>query len=187
MLAADLYQRMYNSPATDGGALEVAGAIIDEAVKMEAWLTEKYGKDDDCYLDRLDEYEGMMVEKYRLRLPEVTEPEELDFYSVEPDGLGGKQIHIFGSCTCCEDMGEGAWRNEEYTGFIEPLSGFIEHMKQDEDYVGNKAAELNQYVGDYNDEGMADVINHYFDGHTADRRLAYAEITMDTPCGNYIA
>ena len=187
MLAADLYQRMCEGPAVDGGALEVAGAIIDEAVKMEAWLTEKYGEDDDCYLDRLDEYEGMMVEKYGLRLPEVTEPEEADFYSVEPDGQGGRQIHIFGFCTCCEDMGEGAWRNVEYTGFIEPLSEFIEHLKQDEDYVDNKALELNEYVGEYNDEEMADIINHYFNGHTADRRLAYAEITMDTPCGNYIA
>lgn len=58
MLSADLYQRMYNSPETDGGAQEVAGAIIDEACRMEVWLTEKYGEDDDCYLDRLDEYEG---------------------------------------------------------------------------------------------------------------------------------
>ena len=66
MLAADLYQRMYNSPETDGGALEVAGAIIEEAVNMETWLTEKYGDDDDCYLDRLEEYEAMMVKKYEL-------------------------------------------------------------------------------------------------------------------------
>lgn len=35
MLAADLYQGMYNSPATDGGALEVAGTVIDEACRME--------------------------------------------------------------------------------------------------------------------------------------------------------
>lgn len=66
MLAADLYQGMYNSPATDGGAQEVAGAIIDEAVKMESWLTEKYGKDDDQYLDRLEEYETLLKKKYGL-------------------------------------------------------------------------------------------------------------------------
>lgn len=66
MLAADLYQRMYNSPATDGGALEVAGTVIDEACRMEAWLTEKYGEDDDAYLDRLDEYESLLMEKYEL-------------------------------------------------------------------------------------------------------------------------
>ena len=60
MLAADLYQGMYYSPATDGGALEVAGAIIEEACRMEAWMTEKYGKDDDQYLDHLDEYETLL-------------------------------------------------------------------------------------------------------------------------------
>ena len=65
MLAADLYQRMYNSPATDGGALEVAGAIIDEACRMETWLTEKYGEDD-AYLDRLEEYESLLIKKYGL-------------------------------------------------------------------------------------------------------------------------
>lgn len=66
MLAADLYQRMCEGPAVDGGALEVAGAIIDEACHMEAWLTEKYGEDDDCYLDRLDEYESLLIKKYGL-------------------------------------------------------------------------------------------------------------------------
>ena len=66
MLAADLYQRLYNSPATDGGALEVAGAVIEEACRMEAWLTEKYGEDDDQYLDRLEEYESLLMEKYGL-------------------------------------------------------------------------------------------------------------------------
>ena len=46
--------------------LEVAQTIIDEAVKMEQWLVEKYGEDDDEYLDHLDEYEKMLAEKYEL-------------------------------------------------------------------------------------------------------------------------
>jgi len=188
LLAADLYQRMYNSPKTDGGALEVAGTIIEEAVQMEAWLVGKYGEDDEEYLDRLEEYEAMVVQKYDLRLPKVTEPEEMEFYSIEPDGQGGKQIHVWGYCyTEGDDQGEGPWRSVEYTGFIEPLQEFIDHLKQNEDYVDNTAAELNQYIGDYTDEGMADVINHYFCGHTANRRLGYSEITIDTPCGDYIA
>ena len=66
LLAADLYQRMYNSPETDGGSPEVANVIIDEACRMEKWLVKKYGKDDDSYLDRLEEYEAMMVKKYEL-------------------------------------------------------------------------------------------------------------------------
>ena len=65
MLAADLYKRMYDSQV-DGGSLEVANVIIDEAVKMEKWLVEKYGPDDEEYLDRLEEYEAMMVKEYGL-------------------------------------------------------------------------------------------------------------------------
>lgn len=124
---------------------------------------------------------------HRLRLREVTEPEEMEFYSIEPDGKGGKQIHVLGYCYEGEDDGEGEWRNVEYTGFIEPLQEFIEHLKEDEDYVDNTAADLNQYIGDHTDEGMADIINHYFCGHTANRRLSYGEITEDTPCGDYVA
>lgn len=66
MLAADLYKRLYDSEAVQGGALEVAGELIEEAVNMESWLTKKYGEDDDCYLDRLEEYEEMMKEKYAI-------------------------------------------------------------------------------------------------------------------------
>lgn len=122
------------------------------------------------------------------RLPRVTEPEEMEFYSIEPDGKGGKQIHVLGYCyTEGDDQGDGPWRNVEYTGFIEPLQEFIDHLKQNENYVDETAADVKQYIGDYTDEGMTDVINHYFDGHTANRRLHYSEITIDTPCGDYIA
>ena len=38
----------------------------EEAVKMEKWLTEKYGEDDEEYLDRLDEYEAMLEKEYEL-------------------------------------------------------------------------------------------------------------------------
>ena len=181
MLAGDLYQRLYDS-RVDGGALEVAGTIIEEAVQMETWIVGKYGEDDEEYLDRLEEYEAMMVQKYDLRLPKVTEPEAMEFYSIEPDGQGGKQIHVWGYCYT-----EGPWRNVEYTGFIEPLQEFIDHLKQNENYVDDTAADVKQYIGDYTDEGMADIINHYFCGHTANRRLHYSEITIDTPCGDYIA
>ena len=187
MLAADLYKRVYDSQ-TDGGALEVAGIIIEQAVKMEAWLTAKYGEDDDQYLDRLEEYEQHVAIELGLRLPEVTEPKEVEFYSIEPDGQGGKQIHVWGYCyTEGDDQGEGPWRNVEYTGFIEPLSEFIEHLKQNENYVDNHASELTQYIGDYYDEGIVDIINHYFNGYTADRELYYSEITIDTPCGDYVS
>lgn len=187
MLAADLYQRIYNETSIGGDALTVAGMFIEEACKMEDWLTKKYGEDDEEYLDRLEEYEAMMEKEYGLRLPEETDAKEYEFYSIEPDGKGGKQIHVFGYCyTEGEDNGEGPWRNVEYTGFIEPLQEFIEHLKQDDNYVDNHASELNQYIGDHTDEQVVEIINHYFDGHTANDVLHYSEITADTPCGDYV-
>ena len=78
MIAGDLYQKFYNAASTPGGSLEVANVIIDEAVKMEKWLTEKYGPDDEEYLDRLDEYEKMLEEKYELPKPKEPEPWTFD-------------------------------------------------------------------------------------------------------------
>ena len=114
------------------------------------------------------------------------EPQEVEFYSISCNEGGIKYIHIFGYSYIGEDNGEGPWRNVEYTGFIEPLQEFIEHLKANEDYVDNTAANLNQYMGDYTDEGMRDIMNCYFNGHRADRLLNYSEITMDTPCGDYM-
>lgn len=116
----------------------------------------------------------------------VTEPQELEFYSIENDGKGGKEIHIFGYLYAGEDNGEGSWRNVEYTGFIEPLEDFINKFAEDADYVDNTACELNQYIGDCTDEEAVDIINHYFCGHPANYRLPYDKITMYTPCGNYV-
>lgn len=187
LLAADLYQRMYNSPDTDGGSQEVACNIIEEAVMMEQWLTKKYGKDDDSYLDRLEEYERMMVAKYDLRLPQVTEPKEVEFFSIEDDGHGGKQIHVWGyTYTEGDDQGDGPWRNVEYTGFIEPLQEFIDHLNAEENYVDNHASLLTQYISDHTDEEIVDIINFYFCEHTANDVLRYSEITIDTPCGDYM-
>lgn len=78
MLAGDLYRRFYNAPTTPGGSLEVANVIIDEAVKMEKWLTEKYGPDDEEYLDRLEEYEAMLEKEYDLPKPKEPEPWTFD-------------------------------------------------------------------------------------------------------------
>ncbi len=118
----------------------------------------------------------------------VTEPMELEFYSIEDDGQGGKDIHVFGYLYANgEDNGEGEWRDVEYTGFIEPLEDFIRHYAEDDSYVDNTAGDLNQYIGDCTDEEVVDIINHYFCGHPADYRLPYSEITADTPCGNYVA
>lgn len=186
LLAADLYQRMYDDAQFEGGSLEVAQLIIDEAVKMEQWLTKKYGKDDDSYLDRLEEYERMMVAKYDLRLPQVTEPKEMEFFSIEDDGKGGKQIHILGYTYASDNDTEDYWRVAEGTFIIIPLQEFIDNLKQNEDYVSDLWCDAKQYEGDHTDEQVVDIINHYFNGETANDVLHYSEITIDTPCGDYM-
>lgn len=89
MLSADLYKRLYDSERVDCGALEVAALVIEHGCKMERWLTEKYGKDDEEYLDRLEEYEAMVEREYDLdRLGATAQPVETDFYSIEDDSKG---------------------------------------------------------------------------------------------------
>ena len=70
--------------------------------------------------------------------------------------------------------------------FIEPLSEFIQHLSENDQYVDDTYAELKQYQGDYTPKRVIDIINHYFDGKPADYSLGFGGITMDTPCGNYV-
>lgn len=123
----------------------------------------------------------------------LTAPEELDFYTIFED-FGIKYIHIFGYSYKSsnydyktEDNPDGTyWANMECCRFIEPLAEFIAHLKENENYVDDTYCELNQYQDDLTAEQMTDTINHYFDGHCADAYLGFEEITMDTPCGNYV-
>ena len=111
----------------------------------------------------------------------VTSPVELDFYSIyEQDGV--KMIHIFGYSYKSDDY----WANMECCWFIEPLADFIEHLKENENYVDDTYCELKQYQGDYTETEMVDIINHYFDGHCADAYLDFSELTQDTPVGDYV-
>jgi hypothetical protein len=118
----------------------------------------------------------------------VTEPTELEFFSIDPDGNGGKEIHIGGYVYASDtDFGEGLWRNVEFSFCIVPLDEFIKNYAEDEDgeYINNIEGEIKQYIGDHTDEEIVEIINSYFDGNPADYTLTYGEITEDTPCGNY--
>ena len=122
------------------------------------------------------------------RFKGVTEPAELEFYSIEPDGQGGKQVHLLGYTYDSEsDNGSGTWRGLEPCGIIVPLKEFIDGVATEDDYTDRLICEAKQYEGDYTGDGIVDYINHYFNGKPADYRLPYEEITMDTPCGNYVA
>jgi hypothetical protein len=116
----------------------------------------------------------------------VTEPKELEFFSIEEDYTGKKQIHIGGYLYESDtDEGEGYWRNVEFTFCIIPLEEFIKNLQEDENYISNIESEVKQYIGDHTDEEVVEIINNYFDGNPADYTLHYGEITEDTPCGNY--
>lgn len=121
-----------------------------------------------------------------VKFNQVTEPVELEFFSIEDDGHGGKDIHVLGYLySDGENNGKGEWRCVEFSFFIEPLEDFIRHYAETENYVDNTAGGLKQYIEDMTDEEAVETINHYFGGNPADGQLFYSDITIETPCGNY--
>ena len=122
------------------------------------------------------------MEKFK----KVSEPKALEFYSIDPDGKGGKEIHIMGYMYESDtDEGEGYWRNVEFTFCIIPLDEFIKNYNEDDGYIDHIESEIKQYMGDHTDEEIVKMINNYFNGHPAEYDLHFGEITMDTPCGDY--
>ena len=115
------------------------------------------------------------------KFEKVTEHQDLDFYSIELNSKGVKQIHISGFTYYGDhpELVEVCW-------FIEDLDEFICHVADDESYVDNELSEYKQYIKDCTDEEIVNIINEYFNGKPADYILDYKEITMNTPCGNYV-
>ena len=112
----------------------------------------------------------------------VTSAKELDFFSIESDGKGGKQIHILGYTYYGDE-----WHNIEVCWFIEPLTEFIAHVKDNENYVGEQLSEYKQYESDNTEEEIVTICNEYYDGKEPDYYLDFTEINEDTPCGNYVS
>lgn len=127
------------------------------------------------------------------KFEKVTKPVELDFFSIYEDN-GVKYIHIFGysyKSDSAEYVSENNpngiyWANMECCWFIEPLTDFVAHIKENKDYVNDTYCELNQYQGDFTGDEMVDIINQYFDGNPADYYLSFENVTEETPCGNYV-
>lgn len=106
---------------------------------------------------------------------------ELDFYSIEMNENGNKQIHILGYA-----YKEDQWKLVDVCWFIESLDDFVKYLHDGEWSVSEQMSEYKQYIRDCTEEEIVDIINHYFDGNGADQILPYEEITIDTPCGNYV-
>lgn len=111
----------------------------------------------------------------------VTKPEALDFYVIECDDSGQKQISILGFTY------EGdQWKNIDVSGICVPLSEFVEGMKEHEDYVQSLLEWSREYECNATDEECVEYINEFFDGSPADFRLKFEDVTMDTPVGRYV-
>lgn len=120
------------------------------------------------------------MEKFK----KVTKPERFDFYCIELDKNGKKQIHILGYIY--PNDSNDFWELLEPCWFIIPLEEFIKNLKENEDYVNEQYSEYNQYITDMTEEEMVRTINNFFDGNPPEYYLGFSEITMDTPCGDYV-
>lgn len=105
---------------------------------------------------------------------------EIDFYSIE-DNNGCKDIHIFG--TLWRDG--GICHATDYTFLIIPLDEFVSRFNEDKNYVITRMEEVTQYEDKLTYKECFDLLAHYFNGNPADAILDYADITLDTPIGNY--
>ena len=115
------------------------------------------------------------------KFKEVSVPKEFDFYAIEADELGQKQISLLGYTYKGDN-----WKTIDVRGVCLPLSEFVEGMKGHEDYVQSLLEWSKEYEHDVTDEECVKAINHFFDGYPARYRLKFEDVTIDTPFGNYV-
>ena len=138
----------------------------------------------------------------------ITSPVEAEFFSIYTrDGV--KYIHLWGY-TYKSDSNEFVtpenpngiyWANMEACGLEIPLSEFLSEAQECEsimDYTNDLYEQCSQYQGDYDENGILDAINHYYqkvvfsvdypakNEGQPDAFLDYSEVTMETPDGDYI-
>lgn len=131
-------------------------------------------------------------------------PEDCELFSIiEEDGK--KYIHVHGfvwdasgerdwedeyddeddeECVRTNEK-DGYWVITEYSGYILPIEKFIE-KKKNPDYAFEVGTRYQQYEDDCTAKEMVEILNTYFNGHGANARLSYKDVTLDTPCGDYI-
>lgn len=111
----------------------------------------------------------------------VTEPEALDFYAIELDDLGQKQISLLGYTYKGDN-----WKCIDVRGVCLPLSEFVDGMREHEDYVQSLYEGSKEYERDVTDEECVKAMNGFYAGKPADYRLRFSDVCMETPVGNYV-
>ena len=111
----------------------------------------------------------------------IEKPFDCDLYTIIMiDGV--KCISV--KCSIIEET-DGTWIYDKQPLLIVSLEYFISSGK-DSDIVCAQYYEEGRAVNTDND-GIINLINTFFDGEPAHARVDYSDITMDIPCGNYIA
>lgn len=120
--------------------------------------------------------------------------EECDFYSIQMDaGTAEKSIHIWGYIYYGGHYEDKPYRDLEYTNFIVPLKDFLELKHEgDMEQAVKKKCDANVYIADISEAEAAKRLELYCRYHIMPnkdeqpKQLPYEEITIDTPCGNYV-
>lgn len=110
---------------------------------------------------------------------------DCDLYSIEMYN-GKKVIHVNGYFYDSCDDEENPIRHVEACWCymdIEELMRIADEDKQD--MIDETFSLCNQYIDDLTEERAQNILDHYFNGNPPER-LLYSDITLDTPCGDYI-
>lgn len=110
----------------------------------------------------------------------IEKPFDCDLYTITMiDGV--KCISVK-----CSVIGEtdGSWIYDKQPLLIMSLEYFISSAKDSDIFYApyEEGREINA-----DDEETVNLINSFFNGEPAYARVDYSDITMDIPCGNYIA
>lgn len=122
-----------------------------------------------------------------MRITNIDALMDCDLYSIEEDGRGGKEVHVFAyyftNGESVTDNPDEIFRIVEFSNFDMPVQSFLALVEKNE--VDEESSNYKQYWGDLTEEACKKSIMHYFNGN-AGSPLLYGDITADTPCGNYI-
>lgn len=114
------------------------------------------------------------------KFEKLTKAAELDFFRIYMEN-GNKKIDIMLQTSYGDN-----WGLFVINRFIEPLEEFVSHVKENSDYVNEKIGECKQYVEECTESQIVGISNEWFCGDAPEYYLDYAEITMETPVGNYV-